>query len=52
MTINHPLTLSRTCDARAHGEVHVLHAHGKVHLLNIPCEKEEWNGKDRKKMRK
>jgi hypothetical protein len=37
----HPLTLSRTCEARALCEVHRLHAHGKLQMCDVPCENEE-----------
>ena len=38
LTLTHPLTVSRTCEARALVEVHGLHAHGKLQLGDIPCE--------------
>ena len=41
MTITHPLTLSRTCEALAFEERHTLHAVGEVQLPDVPCEKED-----------
>ena len=44
MTITHPLTLSRTCEATAAGEV--LHAVRKHDLVDSACGKE---GEEREK---
>ena len=46
MTITHPLTLSRTCEALAELEVHGLHAVGEHDLVDGTCGRE---GKERKK---
>ena len=43
------LTPSLTFEATAVAEVHALHAHGKFQLPDIPCEKEEWKGKEMRK---
>ena len=40
------LTLSRTCEARAQVEVHILHAVGEHELVDSACGRE---GKERKK---
>ena len=46
MTITHPLTLSRTCEARAVLEVHGLHTLGEHDLVDGTCGRE---GEKRKK---
>ena len=46
MTFTHPLTLSRTCEAIAEAEVHLLHAHGEHDLVDSACGRE---GKEREK---
>ena len=46
MTFNHPLFLSRTCEATAVAEVHSPHAFGEHDLIDSACGSE---GKERKK---
>ena len=46
MTFTHPLTLSRTCEAKAVAEVHGQHAFGEYDLVDGTCERK---GKKRKK---
>ena len=40
MTITHPLTPSRTCEARAVVEVHTLHSFGEYDLIDGTCGRE------------
>ena len=48
MTITHPLTLSRTCEACAVAEVHALHSVGEHDLVDSACGREgEERGKDK-----
>ena len=37
MNLTHPITLSRTCEAEAAGEAHVLHALGEHDLVDSTC---------------
>jgi hypothetical protein len=46
MTLTHPSTLCRTCDALAAEEVHALHALGEHDLVDSTCGKE---GEEREK---
>ena len=43
MNLTHPLTLSRTCEARAAVEEHGLHALEKHDLVDSTCG---WEGKE------
>ena len=48
LTITHPLTLSRTCEALAVAEVHALHSFGEYEFVDSACEREgEERGKDK-----
>ena len=50
MTITHPLTVSRTCDALAVVEVHGLHAVGEHDLADVTCGR-EGDEREREKVR-
>ena len=45
MTTTHPLTVSRTCEVLAEGEVHGLHSFGEYDLVDSACGEE---GEERK----
>ena len=45
LTITHPLTLSRTCEAVAVAEVHGLHSFGEYDLIDSACGREGERGK-------
>ena len=44
----HPLTVSRTCEALAEGEVHGLHSFGEYDLVDSACGREGGEGGRRK----
>ena len=46
MTLTHPSTLCRTCDAIAVLEVHALHALGEHELVDSTCGEGEESKKD------